>query len=218
MESEKQKEFPKNTFVYGDREIEYLKARDKRLARVIDKVGRVEREVIPDLFQALMNSIVGQQISTKAHVTIWRRMLNELGSITPETIDALTTENLQKFGITFRKAEYMKKAARKVLDGVVNIDRLYGLTDEEVCAELVKLDGVGRWTAEMLMIFSMQRPDVLSFGDLAIRRGMRLVYHHREITRELFDKYRRRLSPCASVASLYFWAVAGGELDDIECK
>lgn len=197
-------------FIYGDKEVDYLKAKDKRLAEVIDHVGKVERKVIPDLFTALVNSIVGQQISTKAHITIWERMQREIGQITPESICSLSVEGLQKFGITFKKAEYIKKAAGKVIDGSLDIERLESMSDGEVCAELIKLDGIGVWTAEMLMIFSMQRPDILSFGDLAILRGMRMVYHHRNITKKLFARYKRRLSPYASVASLYFWAVAGG--------
>ena len=200
-------------FKYSEEEITILKAKDRRLAEIIEKVGHIEREIIPDLFSALVNSIVGQQISTKAHATIWDRMLTEIGyPITPECIDATDADTLQKFGITFKKAEYIKKAARKVIDGELNIERLQELPDDEVCAELVKLDGIGVWTAEMLMIFSMQRPDILSYGDLAILRGMRMVYHHRKITKEMFAKYKRRLSPYASVASLYFWAVAGGAI------
>lgn len=204
-------------FKYGKEEITILKAKDRRLAEIIEKVGLVEREVIPDLFSALVNSIVGQQISTKAHATIWDRMLTEVGyPMTPERIDAIDAGTLQKFGITFRKAEYIKKAARKVIDGELDIKRLQELPDDEVCAELIKLDGIGVWTAEMLMIFSMQRPDVLSYGDLAILRGMRMVYHHRKITKEMFARYKRRLSPCASVASLYFWAVAGGAIPEMK--
>ena len=199
-----------NIFIYGDKEIEYLKTRDKRLAEVIDKVGKVEREVIPDLFAALVNSIIGQQISTRAHRTIWKRMLDELGEITPVRIDGMNVESLQKFGITFKKAEYLKKAAQKVIHGELDIEALGNMSDEEVCARLVQIDGVGIWTAEMLMLFSMQRQNVLSYGDLAILRGMRMVYHHRKITRDMFARYKRRLSPYASVASLYFWAVAGG--------
>ena len=185
-----------NFFQYGETEIAYLKQADKRLAEVIDRIGRVERRVIPDLFAALVHSIVGQQISTKAHETIWRRIENALGKVTPEAIDRLPVEELQGFGITFKKAAYIRNAT--------------------VCARLSELDGIGVWSAEMLMLFSMQRPDILSFGDLAIQRGLRMVYHHRKITRELFEKYRHRFSPYNSVASLYLWAVAGGAIEGMK--
>ena len=205
-----------NFFQYGETEIAYLKQADKRLAEVIDRIGKVERRVIPDLFAALVHSIVGQQISTKAHETIWRRMENALGQVTPEAIDRLSVEELQGFGITFKKAAYIRNATQKVLDGTLNIQSLYTMNDNEVCARLSELDGIGVWSAEMLMLFSMQRPDILSFGDLAIQRGLRMVYHHRKITRELFEKYRRRFSPYNSVASLYLWAVAGGAIEGMK--
>lgn len=205
-----------NFFQYGETEIAYLKQADKRLAEIIDRIGKVERRVIPDLFAALVHSIVGQQISTKAHETIWGRIENALGKVTPEAIDRLSMEELQGFGITFKKAAYIRNATRKVMDGTFDIQALYTMDDNEVCTRLSELDGIGVWSAEMLMLFSMQRPNILSFGDLAIQRGLRMVYHHRKITRELFEKYRRRFSPYNSVASLYLWAVAGGAIEGMK--
>ena len=91
-----------------------------------------------------------------------------------------------------------------------DLEAVRDMSDEEAIAALSSLKGIGVWTAEMLLLFCLQRPDILSYDDLAIQRGMRMVYHHRKIDRKLFGKYRRRLSPYCSVASLYFWAVAGG--------
>jgi DNA-3-methyladenine glycosylase II len=197
-------------FQYEEKEIAYLKKADKRLAEVIDHVGMVQRLVIPDLFAALVHTIVGQQISTKAHKTIWERMSKELDKISPEIIDVLPLETIQQFGITFKKAAYIKSAARKIVTGEFDINALRSMSDKEVCAKLSELDGIGVWTAEMLMIFSMQRPNVLSYGDLAIQRGLRMLYHHRKIDKVKFNKYWTRYTPYASVASLYLWAVAGG--------
>ncbi len=202
-------------FQYGRRETDYLSRRDKRLGAVIDRIGHVEREVIGDLFAALVHAIVGQQISTKAHRTIWLKMTEAMGTVTPEAVDRMGTEELQRFGISFRKAGYIRSAARKVLSGELDIGALRTLPDEEFCARLTALDGVGVWTAEMLMLFSMQRPDILSFGDLGVQRGMRMVYRHSTIDRTRFERYRRRLSPCGSVAALYFWAVAAGAVEDL---
>ncbi|MDR2954750.1 MAG: DNA-3-methyladenine glycosylase 2 family protein [Prevotella sp.] len=203
-------------FQYGEREIEYLKKVDKKLAAIIDQVGMVERPVNSDLFSALVNSIIGQQISTKAHWTIWERMQKELGEITPDIIDNLSLEKLQKFGITFKKAEYIKLVTQKIISKEFDIDSLHSMPDEEVCAKLSELHGIGVWTAEMLMIFSMQRPNVLSYGDLAILRGMRMVYRHRKIDKVKFNRYWKRYSPYASVASLYLWAVAGGAIKELK--
>jgi 3-methyladenine DNA glycosylase/8-oxoguanine DNA glycosylase len=203
-------------FQYGEKEIEHLKRADKRLAVVIDQIGMIERMVIPDLFSALVHSIIGQQISTKAHQTVWKRMVMALDEITPAAFDALPLEELQQFGITFKKAAYIKSAAHKIITGELNLDSLHTLSDEQVCSKLSELDGIGVWTAEMLMIFSMQRPNVLSYGDLAILRGLRMVYHHRKIDKATFNKYWKRYSPYASVAGLYLWAVAGGAIDGMK--
>lgn len=203
-------------FPYGEQEIAYLKSKDKRLAEVIDKVGMVKRRVIPDLFAALVHSIVGQQISTKAHETIWQKMADALGEVTPENVLVLSPEALQAFGITFKKVDYIRAAAQKIVSDEFNIHSLRSMSDAEVCAKLSELDGIGVWTAEMLMLHSLQRPDVLSFGDLAVQRGLRMLYHHRKITRTLFEKYRRRYSPYGSVACIYLWAVSAGAIEGLK--
>jgi DNA-3-methyladenine glycosylase II len=200
-------------FCYGDAETTHLKKRDKTLGAAIDTIGPIRRKVNPDFFSALVNSIVGQQISTKSQTTIWERMKSGIVEITPRTVLACTEAELQRYGITFKKASYIRGAAERVADGRLDIGALYSKSDTEICKELVKIDGVGTWTAEMLMLFSMQRPDILSYGDLAILRGMRMLYRHRIITKQLFERYRRRYSPYCSVASLYLWAIAGNAIE-----
>ena len=203
-------------FQYGETEIEHLKKVDKRLAEVIDKVGRVKRKIIPDLFSALVNSIIGQQISTKAHRTIWERMKQRLNDISPTVVNDLSLDELQKFGITFKKAVYIQSMTRKIVSGEFNIQELETMSDEEICTKLSELDGIGTWTAEMLMIHSMQRPNILSYGDLAIIRGLRMIYHHQTIDKAKFERYKKRYSPYASIASLYIWAVAGGAIENMK--
>ena len=199
-------------FEYGEAEVAYLAARDPRLGEAMAVIGRIEREVHPDLFAVLANCIVGQQISTKAQTTIWNRMLDRFGEVTPEAMAACSDDELQQVGISFRKVGYIKGAAARVLSGEVDLEGLAELSDDEVCRTLSALPGIGVWTAEMLMTFSMQRPNILSWGDLAIHRGLRMVHHHRRITPDLFAKYRRRYTPYGSVASLYLWEVAGGAI------
>ncbi len=202
-------------FKYSEVEKEYLSGKDKRLAEIIEKVGHIYREVNPDLFSSLIYYIVGQQISTKALATIWLRMIEGLGEITPSSICAQTPQHLQSYGLTFKKVEYMLSVSQKIKSGEFYISALYDMNDEQVCQELSKLDGIGVWTAEMMMALSMQRPNIMSYGDLAIHRGMRMIFRHRKITKELFAKYHRKFSPYSTVASLYFWAVAGGAIPEL---
>lgn len=203
-------------FAYGENEISYLKSKDEKLAEVIEKIGMIERETDTDLFSSVIHHIIGQQISTKAQATIWQRMQEGLGEVNAETILATDISKLQSYGMTFRKAEYIADFAEKVHDGTCNLDAVWQMSDEEAIRELSSLKGIGVWTAEMILLFCMQRPDIFSYDDLAIQRGLRMVYHHRKIDRKLFEKYRRRFSPYCSVASLYLWAVSGGAIPEMK--
>ena len=202
-------------FQYGEAETGYLSRRDERMAAVIAQVGHIEREVDTDLFSAVVHHIVGQQISTKAQATIWQRMQDALGDVNAETILAAGIPKLQALGMTFRKAEYITDFAEKVHTGAFDLAAVERMSDEDAIEALRALKGIGVWTAEMILLFCMQRPDIFSYDDLAIQRGLRMVYHHREIDRALFEKYRRRFSPYCSVASLYLWAVSGGAIPEM---
>lgn len=202
-------------FRYGPAETEYLKSRDARLGALIDQIGPVEREVDPDLFSAVVHHIVGQQISTKAQATVWRRIQDALGWVDADTVLSAGPEGLQALGISFRKADYITDFAQKVRSGAFDPEAVRRMTDQEAVAALSALRGVGVWTAEMILLFCLERPDVFSYDDLAIQRGLRMVYHHRSIDRRRFEMYRRRFSPCCSVASLYLWAVAGGAVEGL---
>lgn len=203
-------------FAYGEEETDYLKKKDKRMAEVIDRIGHVERKVDTDLFSAVVHHIVGQQISTKAQETIWQRMLSALGEVNAETVLAAGVSKLQSLGMTFKKAEYITDFAEKVHTGAFDLAAVERMSDEDAIEALRALKGIGVWTAEMILLFCMQRPDIFSYDDLAIQRGLRMVYHHREIDRALFEKYRRRFSPYCSVASLYLWAVSGGAIPEMK--
>ena len=202
-------------FTYGESELSYLRQKDKRLGEVIDRIGHIDRAVDPDLFSSVVHHIIGQQISTKAQETIWRRCRDALGAVNAGTIRAAGVPGLQSLGMTFRKAEYITDFAEKVLTGAFDPDAVEHMSDEDAIRALSSLKGIGVWTAEMILLFCLQRPDIFSFDDLAIQRGLRMVYHHRKIDRKLFEKYRRRFQPYCSVASLYLWAVAGGAIPEM---
>ena len=197
-------------FEYDQSSIDYLQKKDKKLGAAIERIGRVERQVIPDLFTALVHSIVGQQISKQAAATVWNRVQEYFGEITPARVAASRPEEIQQLGMSLRKATYIKGVAEAALEGSLDLDRLNSLPDGEIIERLSSLHGVGVWTAEMMLIFSMQRPDVVSWGDHAIRKGMMNLYGLTELTREQFDKHRKRYSPYGTVASLYLWEIAGG--------
>ena len=158
-------------FIYGEAELAYLRRKDKRLAAVIDRIGPVERTVDPDLFSAVVHHIIGQQISMKAQATIWQRMQDTLGSVSAETILAAGVPALQALGMTFRKAEYLTDLAGRIVDGSFNLEAVRSMDDAEAIRALSSLRGIGVWTAEMILLFCLQRPDIFSYDDLAIRRA-----------------------------------------------
>ncbi|HUW65506.1 MAG TPA: DNA-3-methyladenine glycosylase [Spirochaetia bacterium] len=195
-------------FKYGQIELNHLKKKDKKLGVAIERIGMIERKVTPDLFAALVNSIVGQQISMKAADTVWNRMKERIGEITPQSIVAATAGEIQKCGLSMRKAGYIKGIGDAVAQGELDIAEFPELPDSDIIKRLSSLNGIGVWTAEMLMIFSMERPDVLSWGDLAIRRGMTNLYSLKKLDKAKFERYRKRYSPYGSVASLYLWELS----------
>jgi len=192
---------------YGDTEINYLCKKDKKLCAAIDRIGMIKREVNPDLFAALVESVVRQQISRKAAATVVKR-LYDLCKIDAVKLHALTVEEIQACGLSMRKAGHIKGIADAAVNKTVDFDALKDMTDQEVIDLLTKLNGVGLWTAEMFLIFSLLRADVVSYGDLGIRRGMMNLYGHNELPKERFMRYAKRYSPYGTVASLYLWELS----------
>lgn len=199
-------------FKYGKEEMEYLSSRCAKMAQVIEKAGFIKRETMPELFPSLIQKIIGQQISTAAQITITKRMNEYFGEITPQNLHNASIDEIQKLGMSFRKAGYIKSIAGSIIDKEIILEKLYNMEDEEVIKRLSSLKGVGPWTAEMLLIFTMNRPDILSYGDLAIHRGLKMIYGLEKIEREQFEEFRKKFSPYGSVASIYIWHVAGGGL------
>lgn len=164
----------------------------------------------------MVRHIVGQQISSKAQATVWARLEARLKDVTPAAVHAASAQELQALGMSLRKAEYIKDFADKIVSGDFDLQAVEQMSDAEAITALSSLKGIGKWTAEMILLFCLQRPDILSYDDLAIQRGLRMLYHHRKITRELFAKYQKRYSPYGSTAAIYLWAIAGGAIEGMK--
>ena len=192
-------------FEYGETELAHLRKKDKKLGAAIDRIGMIHREVNPDLFSALVDSVVSQQISSKAAATVCQR-LEALCGMDSERINVLTVEEIQACGMSMRKASYIKNIAEAAVTKAIDFEALPAMPDEEIIKALTAIKGIGVWTAEMLLIFSLMRPNIVSYGDLAIRRGMMNVYGLKDLPKEKFLRYAKRYAPYGSVASLYLWA------------
>lgn len=230
-------------FYYTIEELEALKSSDKTLAQAIEKIGKIKREVDNDIVASVIHHIIAQQISSKAQASIWARFCSEFGSETarknPQTKRAKSSPNTQNIksilsvesianasvdtiracGISARKAEYIIDFAGKVQSGEFDIGRVEKMSDKEAIEELAKLRGVGVWTAEMILLFCLQRRDIFSYDDLAIQRGLKLLYgingagKSGKISKVVFEKYRAKFSPHCSLASLYLWEIASGKFE-----
>lgn len=195
-------------FDYGQQEMAYLKESDPVLGRAIERLGQVERLIMPDMFTSLVYAVIAQLISARAADTIWGRMRGRLGEISPASLAAHGEEAIRGCGLTKRKAGSLAAIAGSLAQGEWSMEELRSLPDEEAIARLVRLPGIGRWTAEMILLHGLERPDIVSWGDAAIRRGMMKLYGLPALTNEQFEHYRSRYRPFGSVASIYLWAIA----------
>jgi DNA-3-methyladenine glycosylase II len=190
----------------------HLARRDPVLKRLTGAIGPCTLLQIPDRFGALVRSIISQQISSKAAITISTRLEQALGSagFTPEAILAMSSEEMRAAGLSAGKARSLCDLALKVHNQTVPLDRLHELPDEEVIARLVPVRGIGRWTAEMFLIFSLGRLDVLPVDDLGLRVGIQRQYALEEPPAkarmlELAEPWR----PYRTIATWYLWRSLG---------
>lgn len=194
-----------------------LAASDPTMGALIERVGTIDlatrlkrrqEERPDDAYGALLRAIVGQQLSTKAARTIYLRVLDLFDGTTPSPKRLLEAEeaDLRGCGLSGRKVEYVRDLAVHVLDGSLELERFPELDDERVIEEIVAVRGLGQWTAEMFLLFHLERPDVLSGGDLGIRKAIQLEYGLAEMPTpqkvlEIGEPWR----PHRSLASLYLW-------------
>jgi DNA-3-methyladenine glycosylase II len=190
---------------------------DPTMAALIERIGPIDiderlrrraEERPESAYGALLRSIVGQQVSTKAARAIHNRVLGlfDGATPTPEQLLDVTEEELRGAGLSGRKVEYVRDLARHVLSGELELDRISELPDEEAIAEIVAVRGLGQWTAEMFLLFHLERPDVLSGGDLGIRKAIGVEYGMDEMpTPKETVAFAERWRPHRSLASIYLW-------------
>ncbi len=193
-------------FEYGEVEIGHLRKRDARLGRAIEHFGILRAEMSPDLFPALVNSVISQQISGKAAITVWNRVRERFGEITLEGLSSATVEQIQSCGMSFRKAGYVKGIAEACANGDLDLDALRGMTDEQVTsAVLMRGRGVDRGDAAHILTGAagrakLERPGHPQGDHDPLRLGF--------LTGGGSGSSRKRYSPHGTVASLYLWEIA----------
>jgi DNA-3-methyladenine glycosylase II len=194
-----------------------LAASDPTMAALIERIGEIDlaerlrrrsEERPADAYGALLRAIVGQQLSTKAARTIYGRVTDLFDGRTPvpEQLLEASVEDLRSAGLSGRKVEYIRDLASHVIGGELELDRLDELSDKEAIEEIVAVRGLGRWTAEMFLLFHLERPDILSGGDLGIRKAIQIEYGLNEMPApQRVAEIGEPWSPHRSLASLYLW-------------
>lgn len=190
--------------------VSHLRRSDPRLAQVMDRVGacRFEHRADGSHFDAIVRSIVYQQLSGQAAETILRRTLTLYGDRYPTPAEMLTTpdEALRGAGLSRQKMSYLKDLAAKVEEGVVPIHSLHELSDDEIIAALTAVKGVGRWTAQMFLMFRLGRPDVLPDIDLGIQKAIKKAYRLRSMpSPRRVQKIGAGWAPHSTIACWYLW-------------
>jgi DNA-3-methyladenine glycosylase II len=184
-----------------------LARRDPVMAGIIRAHPRIGLRSRGDAFQTLARSIVGQQISVKAADSVWARIVAAVPAVAPAAVHALDLPRLRECGLSARKAEYVRDLARHFADGTIHLHRWPEMDDEAVIAELVQVRGIGRWTAEMFLLFNLLRPDVLPLADLGLQRAVASLYfcHDNLAEPAVIQQLAEQWRPWRTVATWYLW-------------
>ena len=191
---------------YWDKAKRALAHRDRVIAAIMRRHPRVHLEPRGDPFHTLARAIVGQQISVKAAQSVWNRFAEKVSVVSPVSVLSVKRKELRACGLSDRKVEYIADLAQHFADGAVQVHRWPEMADEDVIADLTQVRGIGRWTAEMFLMFNLLRPDVLPLGDLGLQKGIRLAYHRgRKISLKTMRSRGESWRPWRSVATWYLW-------------
>jgi DNA-3-methyladenine glycosylase II len=184
-----------------------LARRDAVLGQIIRAHPRIALQRRGDPFRTLARAIVGQQISVKAAQSVWERVVAAAPTLAPEAVVRLRVRRLRACGLSERKAEYVRDLARHFVAGSIHVDRWPAMDDETVIAELVQVRGIGRWTAEMFLLFNLLRPDVLPVADLGLQRAVARAYLGSDALAKpaVIAPIAERWRPWRSVATWYLW-------------
>jgi DNA-3-methyladenine glycosylase II len=191
---------------YWDEATRELAARDSVLSKLAARYPGLAMRSRGDAFSTLARAIVGQQISVKAAQSVWDRLIAELTEMQPERVSAGDLARLRTCGLSAQKAAYLLDLAHRFSSGALDPTRWNDLDDEALIAELTQVKGIGRWTAEMFLIFYMARPDVLPLDDIGLQRAMSLHYNTgRPLSKLKMRRIGKSWAPWRSVATWYLW-------------
>lgn len=194
-----------NKFKINKEDLKALQALDPTLSKYIESAPQPIRYYADSFFIAIVQALIGQLISNKSAETIYSRLENLLGKVTEENFLKEKENNIIACGVYKKKYDQIYKIAKDLREDILNFKQLKTKSDEEVAEILCKYPGIGLWSAEMIMLHGLRRPNILAFGDFGVRSGIMNVYGLKSLSKKEFLEIKNRLSPYGSLASLYFW-------------
>ena len=198
--------FPDTAPDYWRAACEHLMRKDRVLRRLVPKFSGASIETRGDPFVTLARSVVGQQISVKAAQSVWDRFSALMKVVKPAAVLKLSVEDMRGSGLSARKVEYLQDLASYFQNGKVSVKQWSQMDDEAIIAELIAIRGIGRWTAEMFLMFYLLRPDVLPLDDVGLVNGISKLYFSGEpVSRSEVRDLARAWEPYRSVATWYIW-------------
>ena len=187
---------------------------DQRMGKLIEKFGPPNFNLMNNYYESLIRSIVYQQLSGKAASIIYERFLDLfVFDIYPKPKDVLevSIETLRSSGLSYQKVNYIRDLSEKWQDGTMNLTDIDSMTDEEISSELIKVKGIGQWTADMFLMFTLGRPDVFPFGDLGIQKGVMIITNMNRLpTQKEMERKTKKWQPYRTVAAWYLWKLVDG--------
>lgn len=190
----------------NDEKVKYLINTDEHLERLINYIGEADLILENDGFKCIVKYIIGQQISDKARETIWQRIHKDIIPFTPQKVMLFSNDELRKYGLSARKIIYIKSLAEAIINKDIIFKEFVNLTNEEIIKRLISINGIGKWTAEMYLIFSLGRENVLSKSDGTIKRTIQWMYNLEDLPSESeLDIIFKNWKEYSTIVSVFLW-------------
>lgn len=203
----------------NEKGISHLKAKDKRLAKVIERVGEIEIHRHTDSFYFIVREIVGQMVSAAVKKVIFNRLTAICNnSICPETLLKLQVEDLRAIGLSNAKSQFILSLADMVANGKICLDKFEEMSDDDVLRQLTSIKGIGNWTAKMYLLFFLQRDDILPFEDGAFLQAYRWLYNTKKCDQKSIEKRCKKWKPYTSIGARYLYRALDTGLTKIPIK
>ena len=191
---------------YGMKEMQYISDKHPVMKTLVEHYGKLQMGKVKDIYTSLVLHIISQMLANSVSEILIKRFLNLVGEITPENVIRVGKEAIRECGISLKKAEYILELSHNIVEKVYDFSGLESMSDDETVKYLMQIKGVGKWTAEMIVEFTMGRLNIFSYDDVALQNGIKKAHGFKTLSKMRFERLRKLYVPYCSVASVYYYA------------